>query len=216
MRKLQMFICRHAQRVENEDRITDHGKQQASALGRTLRRDYPKRTILGMSSTSLRACETLAAILAGAGLGNVPSLLQDAVLENEVPPGGILTDISSPNAAFNAYVHFGNTRPTGHAFAPREVAARLVRLLYRHLDATPSPPLWVAVTHSGMLEVLLASLLKIQQIETIGGVFEYLEGATLLFEENQTLSLSMQVFLRGHTYGVADDVLRSFLQEKTE
>jgi broad specificity phosphatase PhoE len=219
MRTLQIVLCRHAPRVEGDgDRITEHGKQQAFALGATLRRAYPQRTIHGMSSLFPRACETVAAILAGAGVNPVSLPLHEAALAPpEIAPGGWTNaDIRSPDAAFNAYFRFGNTRPAGHPCSPRQVAARLLQMLARHLDATPSPLLWVAVTHSGLIEVLLASLLSLPHIETIGGSFAYLEGVTLLFEEDRALALSLQISLRGQTYCVADAVVQSCLQESNE
>ena len=213
MSKLHLFLCRHAPRDGSDDQITDVGKQKAYALGEALRRSSPTRNFIGMCSERLRTRETVAAIFAGAGLSGAP-ITQDAALQNtEFNPRWVQAEITSPNAACNVYLQFGDTRPYGHALAPREVAARLGHLLHRHLDDAPSPPTLVAVTHSGMIEVLLAYLLDFRQIEAIGGIFDYLEGITLLFEQAQDASLSMQASFRGHTYTIADNTLQFLLQE---
>lgn len=212
MSQLHLFLCRHAPREGSKDQITDVGKQQASALGEALRRSSPKGNVIGMCSQYLRTRETVVAILAGAGCSEA-SIIQDAALQNtEFNPRWLQAEITSPNAACNAYLQFGDTRPDGHALAPREVAARLVYLFHRHLDDTPSPLTLVAVTHSGMIEVLLAYLLDFQQVEAIGGIFDYLEGITLLFEQAQGAPWSMQASFRSHTYTIADNTLQSLLQ----
>jgi len=212
MSTLHLFLCRHAPRESTDDAITESGKQQAHAFGEALRRYYPKRTFRGMCSQRLRARQTVAAILAGAGISEA-LITQDAALQNtEFDPRWVQADIASPNAACNAYLRFGNSRPDADSLAPREVAARLTRLLHRQLAATARPATVVAVTHSGMIEVFLAFLLDFRQVEAIGGTFEYLEGITLLFEQAQDASLSMQISFRGHTHMIVDDTLHSLLQ----
>ncbi len=168
---------------------------------------------MGMCSGFLRTRETVAAILVGAGLSGAP-LTQEAALQNtSFDPRWVQGEIISANAAFNVFLQFGEKRPQREVRAPREVAARLAQLLYRQLGAAASAASVVAVTHSGMIEVLLAYLLDFRRVEAIGGCFDYLEGIRILFAQDQNASLSMQPSFRGHTYSIANHTLQSLLQE---
>ena len=211
MNHLPIFLYRHAPREGSTDQITTGGKLQASALGEALRPDLPHGPCLGMCSQLLRTRETVAAILMGAGLGGAP-IRQEAALSNTpFDPRWVHGESPSANTAFNVYLQFGQTRPGRQVPAPREVAARLVHLLYRQMGTAVATV--VAVTHSGMIEVLLAYLLEFRRVEEIGGCFDYLEGIRLLFAQEQDASWSLRASFRGHTYSIANQILQSLLQE---
>lgn len=210
MKQLHIFLYRHAPRVENTDYITDSGKHQARALGEILCQNSLEDPCKGMCSSFLRTRETLTEILAGAGLSGA-SVAQDAALQNaSFDPAWVRGEITSADEAFNAYLQFGENRPQKQVHAPREVAADLTRLFYYHLTATSLATL-LAVTHSGMIETLLAYFLNFRRVEEIGGCFDYLEGAHMLFSRKRDASLSMRVSFRGQVYTVDGGTLLSLL-----
>lgn len=218
---LHIFLVRHAQREKGEDHITIEGERKAGALGEELRSQHLQSTFLGYCSEKQRAKETLQAILKGAGA--FPS----SHFEEQAPQSDLQNQNSSEfdkhwayleeevhkDAGIDWYLQFGDQRPDPETISPLEVAARVSRLVWQFIDEpgttshSSDDRCVLMVTHSGITELFLASMLEFPKVEAIGGILDYLEVAHLNFEFSDGILLGGHLLLRGKEYSIDIDKL---------
>lgn len=212
MATARVILIRHGPRQGSKDAITSEGEAQARALGEEYRVRLPTATPIGLCSEKVRAHQTLMAILAGMGSVVPQTPRVEAALQNEVSPefdaAWLRLEASDPAAGVDMYLGFGRNRPDPGTLSPREVAERVAGLICEYLSPSgqageSGDSLILMVTHSGIIELFLAALLQFDSVSAIGGILDYLEPVSLVFEvESATSGAEMTpvISLRGREY----------------
>lgn len=226
MAELLVTMIRHAEREPGQDAITSVGKTQARALGTELCAQFPDSLPIGLCSGAVRTHQTLLALLEGMGLTESTIMPNpEPALQNKVSRAfdeeWTRLETSDPQAGVANYLAYRDRRPDPETLAPTEVAARVVRLIWRFVEPLDTPSVQsnrhvLMVTHSGIVELFLAALLNLDSIAEIGGILGYLERVHVAIETGDAVvgrdSASVRLDLRDHRWIVDLSLLRSLAQ----